>query len=91
MNTFLEIVFEGINQCKWRWHKFIFKNNAKLIDYINIKALQVLRSEWQIRYTIHDHGAAGFINDPVLINLSTEVYIGRLKFKYSLFYRKIID
>ncbi|RNA16317.1 ATP-dependent DNA helicase PIF1 [Brachionus plicatilis] len=36
------------------------------------------RYEWQSRSSIHAHGAVKFKNDPDLVKLTTELYIGRL-------------
>jgi len=55
LDEFLKIVFDGILQCEWRWHRF----------------------EWQSRSSIHAHGAAKFKNDPGLIKLTNNIYIGR--------------
>jgi len=62
LDEFLKVVFDGILQCEWRWHRF----------------------EWQSRSSIHAHGAAKLSNDPGLIKLTNNVYIGReaLKKKY---------
>ena len=55
LNEFLKVVFDGILECEWRWHRF----------------------EWQSRSSIHAHGAAKFKNDPGLIKLTNNVYLGR--------------
>ena len=55
LNEFLKVVFDGILECEWRWHRF----------------------EWQSRSSMHAHGAAKFKNDPGLIKLTNNFYLGR--------------
>jgi len=55
LNEFLKVVFDGILECEWRWHRY----------------------EWQSRSSIHAHGAAKFKNDPGLLKLTNNIYIGR--------------
>ena len=42
------------------------------------------RFEWQSRTAIHAHGAARYKNDHGLIELTSEVYNGRLALKNSI-------